>query len=411
MFDDQRCCTRFGVNHDLTPNFTIPFLLSITNSQHKELLTSIRRYYSNAFTDRLKQDAMNLVLGYYVPYRHTIPLWEMETDYWLHNHPRNLYAPVVNPMQTYQRIFGVESDQNFSRNEDSNSELVLPTEPTHSALSTQRAIAQIKSRRLIHRKSLDNFDRLLPVDPVEARRVSRVRTSIKAQNDVLSVWWRVALQRNIQQRMWMQVGETPEDWMLPPRFERLYEPEKLEQFDRFFLHGWRTPVRGSHSAQHSAEPDEHSAWKYKKSVSGPPNAKEAGQQADDADGTLPLDAFIRKYGYSSRYDPSLRHLTGGQYRVKDPRYAAEAKWNEGGDDNSGTKPSRVFVGSIDQGQDVYQEFIDYTSEGTMGPSATYRKEAVGEFTRCLHDTSLHSDDVEGIQKVRCRLCRYEAAST
>lgn len=26
--------------------------------QHKELLTSIRRYYSNAFTDRLKQDAM-----------------------------------------------------------------------------------------------------------------------------------------------------------------------------------------------------------------------------------------------------------------------------------------------------------------------------------------------------------------
>lgn len=26
--------------------------------KHKELLTSIRRYYSNAFTDRLKQDAM-----------------------------------------------------------------------------------------------------------------------------------------------------------------------------------------------------------------------------------------------------------------------------------------------------------------------------------------------------------------
>ena len=26
--------------------------------QHKELLTSIRRYYSNAFTDRFKQDAM-----------------------------------------------------------------------------------------------------------------------------------------------------------------------------------------------------------------------------------------------------------------------------------------------------------------------------------------------------------------
>ena len=43
-------------------------------TQHKELLTSIRRYYSNAFTDRLKQDAMNLFLGYYLPSQHNTPL-------------------------------------------------------------------------------------------------------------------------------------------------------------------------------------------------------------------------------------------------------------------------------------------------------------------------------------------------
>ncbi|EED88061.1 phosphatidylinositol phosphatase, partial [Thalassiosira pseudonana CCMP1335] len=54
------------------------------NSTHKELLTSIRRYYSNAFTDRLKQDAMNLFLGYYVPSCNTLPLWELENDYYLH---------------------------------------------------------------------------------------------------------------------------------------------------------------------------------------------------------------------------------------------------------------------------------------------------------------------------------------
>ena len=46
--------------------------------KHKELLTSIRRYYSNTFTDRLKQDAMNLFLGYYIPARHSVPLWDME---------------------------------------------------------------------------------------------------------------------------------------------------------------------------------------------------------------------------------------------------------------------------------------------------------------------------------------------
>lgn len=57
-------------------------------TKHKELLTSIRRYYSNAFTDRLKQDAMNVFLGMYRPtkmhYGH-LPLWEMESDFYLHN--------------------------------------------------------------------------------------------------------------------------------------------------------------------------------------------------------------------------------------------------------------------------------------------------------------------------------------
>lgn len=33
------------------------------NYKHKELLTTMRRYCSNAFTDAAKQDAMNLFLG------------------------------------------------------------------------------------------------------------------------------------------------------------------------------------------------------------------------------------------------------------------------------------------------------------------------------------------------------------
>lgn len=54
-------------------------------NKHRELLTSIRRYYSNAFTDRAKQDAINLFLGYYVPNNADKPLWELDTDYYLHN--------------------------------------------------------------------------------------------------------------------------------------------------------------------------------------------------------------------------------------------------------------------------------------------------------------------------------------
>jgi hypothetical protein len=36
--------------------------------------------------------------------------------------------------------------------------------------------------------------------------------------------------------MWMQLG-IPADSMLPPRFERLYQPERIAQFDRFFARG------------------------------------------------------------------------------------------------------------------------------------------------------------------------------
>ncbi|KAF1772804.1 SAC domain [Phytophthora cactorum] len=37
------------------------------NVKHRELLTSIRRYYSNSFTDTAKQDAINIFLGHFVP--------------------------------------------------------------------------------------------------------------------------------------------------------------------------------------------------------------------------------------------------------------------------------------------------------------------------------------------------------
>ena len=45
------------------------------------------RYYNNAFNDRVKQDSMNLFLGYYRPgsERNPLHLWDLESDYLLHN--------------------------------------------------------------------------------------------------------------------------------------------------------------------------------------------------------------------------------------------------------------------------------------------------------------------------------------
>ncbi|GAQ79856.1 Sac domain-containing Phosphoinositide Phosphatase [Klebsormidium nitens] len=53
-------------------------------TQSRELLKTIRRYYSNAYTDAEKQDAINLFLGHFVPEENKPALWELDNDYYLH---------------------------------------------------------------------------------------------------------------------------------------------------------------------------------------------------------------------------------------------------------------------------------------------------------------------------------------
>ncbi|XP_072990700.1 phosphatidylinositol-3-phosphatase SAC1 [Typha latifolia] len=53
-------------------------------TQSREFLKSIKRYYSNAYTDGEKQDAINLFLGYFHPQEGKPALWELDTDYYLH---------------------------------------------------------------------------------------------------------------------------------------------------------------------------------------------------------------------------------------------------------------------------------------------------------------------------------------
>ncbi|KAG0044295.1 phosphatidylinositol-3,5-bisphosphate 5-phosphatase [Gryganskiella cystojenkinii] len=55
-------------------------------SHSRDMIESIRRFYSNSFVDAEKQDAMNLFLGNYRVRKGTGPaLWELPGDYHLHN--------------------------------------------------------------------------------------------------------------------------------------------------------------------------------------------------------------------------------------------------------------------------------------------------------------------------------------
>jgi len=77
------------------------------SSHSRDLINTIKRYYSNSFTDSDKQDAINLFLGNFVPDPSKPRLWELPTDYYLHNDdPR-----YKRQRRSYQRWFTREAKE------------------------------------------------------------------------------------------------------------------------------------------------------------------------------------------------------------------------------------------------------------------------------------------------------------
>jgi len=152
----------------------------------------------------------NLFLGYYLPYRHTVPLWEMETDYYLHNFHVKAGRGSTYSMKTYQRAFGIDWDDDYIGVSSKRSKDAFK----HSRESFPRPVpAHREPHNGSHVDTLAN----------ETQRITRVRSRCKAQSDALSIWWKIALQTNLQQRMWMSLGPSQTESLLPPRYDRLYQ--------------------------------------------------------------------------------------------------------------------------------------------------------------------------------------------
>jgi len=252
---------------------------------------------------------MNLFLGYYLPYRHTIPLWEMETDYYLHNLHVKAGRGTRHSMGTFQRAFGVEW------NEEEDLSLRENETPMSSPLPRMQ-------KRDVSDQATDS-DRSGPslekYNTEEAWRITRVRQRCNTQTDALSLWWKAAIQAYIQQRMWMQLGRNTAESMLPPRFERLYQPDKLAHFDQIFARSWSTPVRSSHSSQHSTSVEEEAEiMEYRKNISArgasakgsqrlklhadTPSAVESDEIAEDE---MTIQTFVDTCGLKPRVAPTL----------------------------------------------------------------------------------------------------------
>ena len=73
-----------------------------------------------------------------------------------------------------------------------------------------------------------------------------VKEKYKIQKESLTLWWKLALHSYIMQRMWIQIDHVNNEYS--DSFERIYQPEKLTQFDRYFARSWSMPSRLTHEA-------------------------------------------------------------------------------------------------------------------------------------------------------------------
>lgn len=155
--------------------------------------------------------------------------------------------------------------------------------------------------------------------------------------------------------------------------------------DRFFARAWATPVRRSHSASVGTD-HESELSDFRKSISGritSSNYIVEDEQNDSKSTTRPCDlaSFTEMFGYKPAIDPSLtRFLDFHQPKIS-------------------TSVDRRYVGSLAAEEKPDDAYVRYVAP-TSGISSTgFRQEAYEEFKRCLHDTSLNSDNVAGIRKV------------
>ncbi|GMF64865.1 unnamed protein product [Phytophthora lilii] len=239
------------------------------NVKHRELLTSIRRYYSNSFTDTAKQDAINIFLGHFVPKEDSPPLWELDSDYYLHNFEvrngmaacenvrRNIAFHAENKRKAFGEFYGIPPvqlsccsssevlDDGSEGSEDSDCE-----EPSHTNVLVLAARDQAKRdayirecRRVLDdwwKEPLDAFERpkyCLP-PPEEKFPCACDQIARKGVNSLSSRESTLAVSRK---RSGVNLKVSPRS-PCSDDFLHMYHPEELTTFDKVLGYKFMLPM-------------------------------------------------------------------------------------------------------------------------------------------------------------------------
>jgi hypothetical protein len=138
----------------------------------------------------------------------------------------------------------------------------------------------------------------------------------------------VAVQAYIQQRILMQLVQEKTETSVPLRFDRIYQTEKLAQFDKLFSRSWAVPVRLSHAAQHS-QPDaadicvshyanftrSHKEQLTYDRESCLQNDSKSSTSSNSREGRYTIKYFVRNHGLKPKNQPFLTHFLNYQHNL------------------------------------------------------------------------------------------------
>lgn len=275
-------------------------------------------------------------------------------------------------MKSYERAFGV----------DWSGDTVKPRPLKTLTLAQQRLSAS--SRASSGSRVSVSFEAFSHGD--ESKRVALVRNRCKAQNVALSKWWKIAIRSYIKQRMWKRLPEHDDGCHLPPRFERIYQPEKLGQFDRIFSRAWETPVRRSHAAQHSEGVEDDEVTDFTRVMAL--DVAKSGHVGDRSFDGRSLDGTeLRRFVDEKGFDPcsaSTLHSFGKHFEIP-----ASSNFEYIGQND---------VSSIHSPPDEYRRYCA-PSNHVFGQPQYYQLKRVEEFKNALHEYTLAADNVSGIREV------------
>lgn len=325
--------------------------------KHKELLTSIRRYCSNAFTDRLKQDSMNLFLGHYIPSRHPIPLWEMENDYYLHNsHVQSGATSLENSKLQRQALLDDFNDKGTGKSS------------RDSILFQRRSTSTFRRAPILNRRD----DAKTADEPLQ---IVRLRKSCVNQLEHFSLWWRIALRDYIDQRRWIQLGNHIEmNPHLPSRFETIHgAADQMVQFDKLLSRPWTKPFRADRYLNIEEEKSELITHRKKVSLAEKNTESDAVKNYEEQNFTL--GKYRQEFGYSSE---SARYMANF---LEAQKVAAKSKERR----------------EQDESYALYKKYTQQLPEEKKFESR--HSKVKEEFTSYLQDLNIKSDDADGLLKL------------